>query len=281
MLAKDENQNDKVLYAAGTTAAYSSGIVAVVFRCSAGGVALPEVIGFYDSNLQRIDSVDLWDLDQQDHSNVLTLALFEDSFEVTWTTNGEPCHFGADSSVPRSGRFTIENGNVATSDLMTGESDQPCPMEIADPSTWIISEDGIGPVTLDSSVAAIDGTIQAAYDPGFACQQLTSFGSIASDPSNVLFTSGFEVVHDVTVRTSDPLSSTAATTPRTAEGITLGSTTEELMHTYPELARSDGESTSLVAPFGDSFLIVELTDGGDFVRGITVSQSPEILGYCE
>lgn len=158
--ARDEARDDQVIFAAGSTSTHPLGIVAVAFRCSAGGVGFPEVIGFYDSDLEFIGQVDLGDIDQQEHSNVLSLALSGDGYDISWVTNGEPCHYGADVSVPRSARITIENTVIMTTHEMTGESDVPCTSQAS--TDWIVDFEGVGPIdlgmTLDEATAAADWT---------------------------------------------------------------------------------------------------------------------------
>jgi len=118
---------DAPLYASGTTADGATGIVAVVFDCSAGGVGWPNVIGIYDSSLNPIGAIDLSTIDQQEHSNVQDLSFKAGVLHVDWMTNDDTCHTGADVSIPRSADFSIAaSGSFTMSNSTTGTSSQPC-----------------------------------------------------------------------------------------------------------------------------------------------------------
>ncbi|WP_346234197.1 hypothetical protein [Parafrigoribacterium mesophilum] len=121
-------QGQQPLYTTGTTSSHPSGLAAVVFGCIATGgtVGWPNVIGLYNRSLDLIGAIDLGAIDQQEHSNVQTLAFTNGVLHVTWMTN-DSCHTGADETVPRSADFTINsNGQATISHSVTGTSDQPC-----------------------------------------------------------------------------------------------------------------------------------------------------------
>jgi hypothetical protein len=121
------HSNGTVLFAAAQPPDDPASTVAVVFECNAGGVGWPNVIGLYDAKLHPLASIDLGDIDEQEHSNVTALAWRGGKLHVDWFTNDDGCHTGADDSVPRSADFTVAaTGATTMSNSTTGESSEPC-----------------------------------------------------------------------------------------------------------------------------------------------------------
>jgi hypothetical protein len=88
-------------------------------------------------------------------------------------------------------------------------------------------------------------------------------------------------VHDVTVRAPEPFSLPNGLTPRTAEGITLGSPAEAVTSAYPTLAPAvDGQTGLLVARLGSSFMLIEVAQEASVVQAITVSKSEGTAAFC-
>jgi hypothetical protein len=118
----------------------------------------------------------------------------------------------------------------------------------ADPSTWIIRFDGVGPLTLGAPFAS-----QASGLP--SVQDITD--AICVDGQRNLSAPGG--LHFVLVGAADGSAQTAAielgnygngtdnraTTPRTAEGIGVSSTRDELLAAYPDIQRTGGYSDSV------------------------------------
>jgi hypothetical protein len=154
--------------------------------------------------------------------------------------------------------------------------------DAANPGTWIISDAGIGPVMLGSDVGSTSEAVAGAYTSDGTCEGLRLFKSAVSNPVTSLFTSddGSGLVHDITVRGPE-LSAPLEDTPQTAEGITLGSTREDLLEAYPPLESSAAAPDEpLITTVGNSYLLFEITPASGRVRGISISQSPEIAGFC-
>ncbi|MFF2053660.1 hypothetical protein ACFVU2_18805 [Leifsonia sp. NPDC058194] len=112
-------------------------------------------------------------------------------------------------------------------------------IDAADPSTWTIGFDGVGPAKLGMSLtdaAAALPTFDDATDPLCAPGQ-RNFGDRAGTSSLVLFGRAASDDDLVTIIVSGGrVGASASTRPHTAEGIGVGSTLEELTAAYDDLA---------------------------------------------
>lgn len=122
-----------------------------------------------------------------------------------------------------------------------------------DPSTWVIDFNGIGPVDLGSSIATVASGLPDWTDSTYAiCRPrqvdlvaadhlgLTSLSPSASPDriSELLLSYNFAIYGD-----------SAPATPRTAAGIGIGATLEELMAAYPGITKT-GEYADVASYYG-------------------------------
>lgn len=155
--------------------------------------------------------------------------------------------------------------------------------DAADPSTWLITEAGIGRAEIGLESAA------DALSPSFVqvdwCEGLEYYD--ASGPSPV----GFGViVHPgslgvggigIRVRGDIPVTGPVAGSPVTESGIGLGSTLDELVAAEPDGAFETAEEwPDYVVNAGSHWIMFEVSEAEPFVRGITVTEEVPPAGYC-
>jgi len=105
-------------YAVGANATMPGGVVAVVFTCSTGGVGWPNVIGLYGiegGSLKLVGSIDLAKIDDQEHSNVMTMEFTDVALHLVWRTNDPSVNCPvSDTPVWRSGDFVLSGSGAVT-----------------------------------------------------------------------------------------------------------------------------------------------------------------------
>lgn len=123
----------------------------------------------------------------------------------------------------------------------TPETGTPTPtptIDLADPSSWVVSATGIGPITLGGSAAAAAESMTAftttSNDGAPECP-VTVYDSDAV-PSIYIGTENVDSDVITSIRLGVGLVPDGATSPTTAEGIGIGSTVDELTAAYPSIA---------------------------------------------
>jgi len=160
-------------------------------------------------------------------------------------------------------------------------------LDPADPATWTIDFDGVGPVTLGMPMADVNGATPTMSDETYdICRpaqldlvapdglSLTAFETTASGDQvgNIHVGFNFDVGGDQTLAT-----------PRTDRGIGIGSTTAELLAAYPgiPLTGSYGDVANYYGIDGGHGTWVVFGTLHDKVYAITVGPSSTIPSeYC-
>jgi hypothetical protein len=162
----------------------------------------------------------------------------------------------------------------------SGEPTEAAPEDPADPSTWIVSGAGIGPVELGGAVAeySVVGpyTEEASTCPNPAVHTLTGDGLA---PMRLVAVDGGTTIDSVHVTSWG--TDGAVVAPRTADGITLGSSLADLQATYPGIELTDEYSTTLQYAYSDAGNWVVFTVQDDAVVELTASTtSSNPTEYC-
>jgi hypothetical protein len=150
----------------------------------------------------------------------------------------------------------------ATPTPTTVASPGPAQQDADDPSTWIVSGAGIGPVTIGSDVGefSVVGpyTEQDEDCPNPAVHSLAGDGVA---PMTVVAVDGGSPVASVHV-TSWGAQGTPVASPRTAEGIGLDSSLADVQSAYPgiELSDTHGETLQYASPDQGGWVIFTVQD---------------------
>lgn len=166
-------------------------------------------------------------------------------------------------------------------------------MDPADPAMWLITTTSIGPAELGSPEEAFFAALAPSFIPVSHCEGLTSldavdptlgigmWSSYGGDPSGARFS-----VRAMSLFADPAASEPMAASPRTASGIRLGSSLDELRAAHPQL-----EEWVDPRPGGDQKLVTEYTvadDAGhlifavrdDHVDAITATLDLPPVGFC-
>lgn len=149
------------------------------------------------------------------------------------------------------------------------------PMDPADPSTWVIGFDAVGPLvpgmTPDAALATAVGYDSESYD---GCPVI--FANRSGYPSLALTYWPDNVVNRIIVRWKDGGAPTLATSPKTTEGIGIGSPAADFSSAYPDaqIIVDQGDSFRVWAVGNNAgrYLLFALTD--NIVHSIDVTSEP-------
>lgn len=150
----------------------------------------------------------------------------------------------------------------------------------ADVTTWTVSAQGIGPARLGEAFSDVTAALPAwTVVPG--CSWTAALSSVDQQVSAYFARNSDDAEGDVTTVTFEALadSVTPADGPRTAEGIGLGSTRDEVMAAYPAAVSqkptiADGELLR-VRTQGSAAMYFEIREGATTVSAVTVTVRPE------
>jgi hypothetical protein len=155
--------------------------------------------------------------------------------------------------------------------------------DAADPSTWLITEAGIGRAEIGSESAA--GALSPSFVRQDWCEGLEFYGAAGPTPVDfgVITHPGQNGVGGIGVRVPGniPVTGPVAGSPLTETGIGLGSTLDELTTAEPEGAFETAvESPDYVVAAGSRWIMFEVSQAEPFVRGITVTEIVPAAGFC-
>lgn len=157
--------------------------------------------------------------------------------------------------------------------------------DLTDPANWIIDFDAVGPLTIgqpiaDARAAAVD---YVENEPIPDCR--VAFMNRGGFPGLALAYFPEEALTYIMVRSLPDVSGIptvdlVAVSPRTVEGIGMGSTQDALLAAYPDLTtvRDDGAGTyAMYALAGPTrYIVFTITDG--LVNSITVNSTGTLPG---
>lgn len=184
------------------------------------------------------------------------------------------------------GCATASAPTPTTPPTASAPSPDPSPTEdlpepdLDDPSTWLITAEGIGPIDIGGDFAATLAELPTSWTNDANCSWAAWWN--APDRShNVNFVRGTTTETDpivlVSASAADPV--TPGVGPRTEAGLGIGSTKEEILSEYPDAAEGTaqiGEGTWLSIAGSAATIFFEFyTPGSDLANAVTVTTHDE------
>lgn len=158
----------------------------------------------------------------------------------------------------------------------------PSSVNLDSPQSWLIDFTSVGPLTVGDEVDSVPASMTAftstVYD---GCPSVTAFARAGSPTVVIPDRLGTGIVEQIVLQGGADPSAIAAGSPRTAEGIGIGSTLEEMVVAYPAITFQDDHYTPHYAlPDGaGNWINFSLVD--DVVRVVVVRASPDVAKeYC-
>lgn len=148
----------------------------------------------------------------------------------------------------------------------------------ADPTTWIITENGVGPVEIGGDLGATLAGLPDTWTNDAENCAWTAWWQ-AEDSSYGLYAvrgteSDTAPISEISVYTSLEVP-TAVPSPVTAEGLGLGATKAEVLAAYPDagegVAEVGGGSWVMLAGDGDAHVFFEFRGGADAASDVVVT----------
>lgn len=146
------------------------------------------------------------------------------------TSSAQPLDPATPSSTPDPGGIVDPAGTASPTPLPTG-------VDTADPSSWIVTTAGIGPLTLGGSQKAAAVDAAAAYTvtaPGYDCP-VDFYSPKSGSGAPELVTQAVTGDRIDLIMIGGLGTAAPAETPKTPSGIGLGATKDELLATYPDI----------------------------------------------
>lgn len=190
----------------------------------------------------------------------------------------------ATTTIPSTEPATTEPPATATPPPASTPAATPTPIfDASDPSTWLITDTGIGRAEIGAE------SVADALSPVFVqtdwCEGLEFYGSSGSPPVDfgVITHPGEHGVGGIEIRVPGDIAVTGPVpgSPHTRSGIALGSTLDKLTSAETGGAFETGtENPDYIVPAGSRWILFEVSEAEPFVRGITVTDTVPPTGFC-
>lgn len=161
----------------------------------------------------------------------------------------------------------------------------PESIDLSDPGSWLITFDGVGPLTVGGQLSE-EGEAMTAFseEPRDYCPRAIFNHSTGRAPSVWAMLDGdFETINAVVLPGRPDRMSPVDGSPKTVEGIGLGSSVAELLAAYPDISAPVASNNSLVyAVNGGADRWIDFTTTSEgYVMSIVVIDVPKPPSeYC-
>lgn len=148
----------------------------------------------------------------------------------------------------------------------------------ADPTTWIISENGVGPIDIGGDLAATLAELPDAWTNDTESCAWTAWWNAPDSSYGLYFVRGTESdaapIGEISVYTAVE-APTAVPSPVTAEGLGLGATKADVLAMYPDAqegtAQIGGGTWVMLSGNGDAHVFFEFREGADVASDVVVT----------
>lgn len=182
----------------------------------------------------------------------------------------------------------VKNTPAPSRSPVTEAESTPAPslaaIDVANPSSWLITFDGIGPLTVDGRISEQRASMTAFAEERLDYCPRAVFVPLSGDAPHLwaILDGDFDTVNAVVLQGgTDPHDGDS---PKTAAGIGLGATTAELLEAYPDISEPVTSNNSLVYAVNggaDRWIDFSTTREDGHVMAITVMDAPKPPSeYC-
>lgn len=182
----------------------------------------------------------------------------------------------------------VKNSPAPSTPSVTEEADSQsqssATIDVEKPASWLITFDGIGPLTIGGRISEQKTSMTAfTEDPVDYCPRAVFTPISGGMPYLWAILDGdFDTVNAVVLQGGADAESEGS--PKTAAGIGLGATTAELLESYPEIGGPVAVNNSVIYALDDGssrWIDFSATSEDGYVMAITVMDAPQPPSeYC-